>query len=462
MRHFDLCVIGSGSGNSVVTKEFADRSVAIVDGAPWFGGTCLNAGCIPSKMLSHPADLAESARHSAALGLDLGQVRVRWPDLRNRVLTRIDNSAEAAELQRGRHPNVTVFRQQASFVGRKRLLIGQDELISADQFVLAAGSRPRVPDLPGLEDPAVAERVHTSDDIMRLPQLPRSLVIVGGGSVAAEFAHIFGALGTRVTVLHRGEQLLRQADEAVGERFTELLSRRVALRLGQSVVSLEPTSDGVIVGTLDADGVEYFFEGERVLLALGRIPNGDTLNPAAAGVDLHDDGRVVVDSRQRTTAEGVWALGDVCAPAMLKHVANHEADVVRHNLLHPDAPIEADHRFIPHAVFSGPQLAWVGATEQSLREAGTRFVSSVRDFSSVAYGWAMEDSDSFAKVLADPDTGLLLGAHILGPDAANLLQPLIQAMSFGLTASKVATGQYWIHPALAEVVENALLDLPLV
>ncbi|MEN0071623.1 MAG: FAD-dependent oxidoreductase, partial [Propionicimonas sp.] len=303
--------------------------------------------------------------------------------------------------------------------------------------------------------------VHTSDDIMRLPELPRSLVIVGGGSVAAEFAHIFAALGTSVTLLNRGDRLLRRADEAIGERFTQLLSRRVTLRLGQTVAALEATSDGIIVGTVDADGVEYFFEGERVLLALGRIPNGDTLNLAATGVDLDADGRIVVDAYQRTTADGIWALGDVSSPVMLKHVANHEAGVVRHNLLHPDDLVEADHRFIPQAVFSGPQVAWVGATEQSLREAGTRFVSAVRDYSSVAYGWAMEDSDHFVKLLADPGTGLLLGAHVIGPDAANLLQPLVGAMSFGLTAPATAGGQYWIHPALPEVVENALLDLPL-
>ncbi|MDQ7992012.1 MAG: FAD-dependent oxidoreductase, partial [Propionicimonas sp.] len=155
MQHFDLCVIGSGSGNAVATKEFADRSVAIVDGAPWFGGTCLSAGCIPSKMLAYPADVAEVARHGAALGIDVPRVQVRWPELRERVLNRVDRSAEAAERQRERHARVTVFRDQASFVGQKRLLVGEDVLLSADQFVVAAGSRPRVPDLPGIEDPAV-------------------------------------------------------------------------------------------------------------------------------------------------------------------------------------------------------------------------------------------------------------------------------------------------------------------
>ncbi len=460
MQHFDLCVIGSGSGNSVAGKEFRDVRVAIVDGAPWFGGTCLNAGCIPSKMLTHPADVAEAARRAGVLGVEVSGVRVRWADLRARVVARVDAEAATAEQQRERHPNVTVFRAQARFTGPRRLQVGQEEL-TADRFVIAAGSRPWLPPLPGLDDPAVAARVHTSDDIMRLPELPRSLVVLGGGAVAAEFAHIFAACGTAVTLVHRGQRLLRTADEQVSERFTDLLSRRVTLRLGHALASVEATAGGVIVGTVDDDGVEYFFEGERVLLGLGRVPNADTLNLSATGVELRPDGRVVVDATGRTTADGIWALGDVSSPYLLKHVANHEARVVRHNLLHPDDPVETDHRFVPQAVFSGPAVAWVGATEQELRAAGRRYVIAIRAYADVAYGWAMADTDHFVKLLADPDDGRLLGAHVIGPEAADLLQPLTQAMTFGLDARTMARGQYWIHPALSEVVENALLDLPL-
>lgn len=461
MDHFDLCVIGSGTGNSLVNRWFRNQKVAIVDGAERYGGTCLNAGCIPSKMLAYPADLAASVGPAARLGVDLRGASVRWRELQDRVFGRIDPMAESAEEYRRKNAHVTLFREHGHFVGPKRLRVGDQE-ITADAFVLAAGSRPRIPELPGIDDPAVAERVHTSEDIMRLPSLPSSLVIVGGGSVATEFAHIFSAFGTRVTLLYHGSRLLRRADEAVGERFTDLLSQRVNLRLNQTLASLEITPSGMLeVETADADGVEYFFEGEHLLLAIGRVSNGDTLDLAATGVEVGPDGRVVVDAQQRTTAEGIWALGDISTPVMLKHVANHEMRVVQHNLLHPDDPIESDHRFVPQAVFSSPQVAWVGLTEQELRASGRAYVTSTRDYSTVAYGWAMEDTEHFVKLLADPATGLLLGAHIIGPDAANLLQPLTQAMSFGLDAATMASGQYWIHPALVEVVENALLDLPL-
>ena len=461
MQHFDLCVIGSGTGNSLIDRRFRNRSVALVDGAERFGGTCLNAGCIPTKMFAHPADLAEAARHAAALGVDTGSVTVRWGDIQSRIFGRIDPIAISSEAYRQRNEHVTLFRHNARFIGPKVLQVGEEE-ITADAFVLAAGSRPRLPDIPGLDDPACAARVHTSESIMRLPSLPDRLVIVGGGSVAAEFAHIFAAFGTAVTVLHRGDRLLRAADEAVGRRFTELLSRRVTLRLGQGVTGLEPVlAGGVEVNTADRDEIEYSFIGDQVLFAMGRIPNSDTLAVAATGVAVDPDGRVLVDAHQRTNVDGIYALGDISGARQLKHVANHEARVVRHNLLHPDDLISTNHRFIPQAVFSGPQVAWVGRTEQDLREAGARYVTATRDYGDVAFGWAMEDTDHFVKVIADPDTGLLIGGHVIGPEAANLVQPLIQAMSFGLTVPNMARGQYWIHPALAEVVENALLDLRL-
>jgi mycothione reductase len=166
-----------------------------------------------------------------------------------------------------------------------------------------------------------------------------------------------------------------------------------------------------------------------------------------------------VDCHQRTSASHIFALGDVSSAYQLKHVANHEARVVAHNLLHPDEPEAADHRFVPHAVFTSPQIASVGFTEQGARDADVPFIVGRCDFSAIAYGWAMNDPEGFAKVLADPHTGLLLGAHVIGPEASVLVQPLIQAMSLGQDARSVARGQYWIHPAMSELVENALLAL---
>ncbi len=461
MRHFDLCVIGSGSGNSIIDESFDDLSVALVDKGERFGGTCLNVGCIPTKMFVHPADLASSVEHAKRVGVDLGAASADWPAIRDRVFGRIDPISEGGEEWRRSNRNVTLYREAGHFVGPKRLRIG-DETITADRFVLAGGSRPYVPDYPGLDDPQVAARVHTSDDIMRLDELPASLVIIGGGFVAAEFAHVFSAFGTKVTVLQRSEVMLRKEDADIAAAFTEQLASRVHLRLKQQIVGFEMTDrDTVIVESVDAKGIHYDFECERVLVALGRIPNGDLLNLAATGVETHPDGRVKVDEYQQTTVKGIFALGDMSSAAQLKHVANHEARVVQHNLLHPRRMIAADHRFIPHAVFSDPQVASVGLTEAEAKERGKPYVTARQNYGDVAYGWAMEDTDHFVKLIADPKTKRLLGAHLLGPEATTLIQPLIQAMSFDLDVPSMARGQYWIHPALTEVVENALLGLKL-
>ena len=287
-------------------------------------------------------------------------------------------------------------------------------------------------------------------------------MIIGGGFVAAEFAHIFTSFGTDVTLLQRSDALLKREDADIAQAFTEQLAQRVNVRLKQTVVGLEYTDrNTVIVESVDPDGIHYDFEAERVLLAVGRVPNSDLLNLPATGVTVHDDGLVVVDDHQQTVVKGIFALGDLSTPSQLKHVANHEARVVQHNLLHPRRMIAADHRFIPCAVFSDPQVASVGLTEAQAEKARRRYVAVRQDYASVAYGWAMEDQGHFVKLIAEVRTKKLLGAHILGPQASTLIQPLIQAMSFGLDVPSMARGQYWIHPALTEVVENALLALEL-
>jgi mycothione reductase len=457
MRHFDLCIIGSGSGNSIADRRFADLDIAIVEKGT-YGGTCLNVGCIPTKMLVYPADLARVPAGARRLGVDLESAGVRWPEVRDRIFGRIDSISAAGETWRRQNPNVTLYRRPAHFVGFKALDTGEGEVITADRFVIAAGSRAVLPDIPGLN----TVTAHTSDTVMRLEHLPRSMVIIGGGYVAAEFGHIFSAYGTAVTIVNRSASLLRHEDHDVARRFTDLMSRKVDVRLDTAVSGVQRLDgDQVAVTATGADGSPQTLQADVLLVATGRRPNGDTLNLAATRVRLDSDGYVDVDSYQRTTAEGIFALGDVSSHSQLKHVANHEMRVVQHNLLHPDDPVRSDHRFIPHAVFSEPQVASVGITEQQARQGGIRYVCAVQNYGSVAYGWAMEDTDHFVKLVADPDTGRLLGAHLIGPQASSLIQPLIQAMSFDLSAFEMARGQYWIHPAMSEVVENALLSLPL-
>jgi mycothione reductase len=457
VRHFDLVIIGSGSGNSLPDERFADLDIALIEEGV-FGGTCLNVGCIPTKMFVYTADLAREIEGASRFGVDAVREKVRWTDIRDRVFGRIDPISEGGRRYRAHgEPNITLYSGHAEFTGPKRLVVsfqdGSTEELTAERIVLAAGSRPVIPDVI-----ATAELpYHTSDTIMRIDEPPERLVILGGGFIGAEFAHVFSALGSRVTVVTRGDALLRHLDETVARRFTALVRQRWDVHTNAPPVSCAAGDPGVVLEFADGRQVT----GDLLLVAAGRRPNSDRLGLAAAGVATHPDGRVVVDEYQRTTVPGIYALGDICSPFQLKHVANHEARVVAHNLLYPDAPRKADHRFVPSAVFTAPQIASVGLTEAECRERGLDYVSAMQDYSSVAYGWAMEDSEGFCKLLADRSSGLLLGAHLMGAQASTLVQPLIQAMSFGLPASEMARGQYWIHPALPEVVENALLRLPL-
>ncbi|WP_018681994.1 mycothione reductase [Actinokineospora enzanensis] len=463
MAHYDLVIIGTGSGNSLLDPRFAKWRVAVVERGV-FGGTCLNVGCIPTKMFVHAADVAAVPAHSARLGVDETLDRVRWRDIRDRVFGRIDPIAAGGAKYRAEHPdnaNVTVYAGNARFTGERRLEITPNdgsavETVTADRIVLAAGGRPVIPDVPGLAEVGY----HTSDTVMRIDDLPRRMVILGGGFISAEFAHVFSALGVEVTVISRSGALLRAEDRDVSLRFTQLAQERWDVRLDRKILRAERVDDAIRLHLEGPDGAETV-DTDLLLVATGRVPNADQLDVAAGGIEIGPTGHVVADEFQRTSAGNVWALGDISSPFELKHVANHEARVVQHNLLNPDDPIRSDHRFVPHAVFTSPQIASVGITEQEAEARGIPWVAATEAFAGIAYGWAMEDTTGFAKILADPDTGLILGAHIIGPQAPTLLQPIIQAMSFGLDARSMARGQYWIHPGMPEVVENALLNLPL-
>jgi mycothione reductase len=455
VAHFDLAIIGTGSGNALVTPDFDGRRVAVIE-AGTFGGTCLNVGCIPTKMYVYAADVANTVTHAGRYGIDATLDGVRWPDIRDRVFGRIDPIAAGGQDYRVNGPNTTAFLGHASFLGRKCLRIdgGTDSgaEITADQIVIAVGARPTVPD----EVRESRVPFHTSDTVMRLDELPKRLVILGSGFIAAEFAHVFSALGSQVTVVARGNALLRQLDAEISARFTAIARQQWDVRLNAELTRVG--GDGREVRLDFADGSQVI--GDVLLVATGRVPNTANLGLEVAGIATHGGG-VTVDAHGRTNVEGVWALGDVTGAHQLKHVANHEARVVAHNLAHPDDLRSFDHRYVPSAVFTSPQIASVGLTQEQLEAAGRNYVTRTQAYGDTAYGWAMEDTTGVCKVIADPATGELLGAHLMGHQASILIQPLIQGISLGQSVTEIAHGQYWIHPALCEVVENALLGLEL-
>ncbi|MDK6492236.1 mycothione reductase [Corynebacterium coyleae] len=456
--HYDLIIVGTGSGNSILTPDFDDKKVAIVEKGK-FGGTCLNVGCIPTKMYVLAAEHAFAAREAGKLGVDLEFHGADWDAIKERVFdNRIDLIAKGGEnYRRNECDNVTVYDMEASFVGPKTLKTGRggvEETITADTIILAAGARPFIPER------AKGVTYHTNEDVMRLDELPKSMTIVGGGFIAMEFAHVFDALGTDVTIISRSP-LLRPLDEDLRDPFNEIATQRYTTHIGHTVASA--TEDGSQVTlTLDDDTQ---VTSDALLIATGRIPNSDTLNVAAGGIETHDDGRVKVDEFGRTTAEGVWSLGDLSSPYQLKHVANAEMRAVTHNVLATwrgnGALVPMPHDHVPSAIFTHPQIATVGLTEQQAIEAGHDVTVKVQNYGDVAYGWALEDSTGLVKLIADRSTGKLLGAHYMGPQASTLIQQMITVMAYDLDLREFPRSQYWIHPALAEVTENAILGLDL-
>lgn len=462
--HVDILIIGSGSANSMLVPELADKKIAIIEKGR-FGGTCLNVGCIPTKMFVYTAHMAATPAQAGRFGLTEELTGVDWPAIRDRVFSRIDPISEGGREYRLEHPDndhVDLIEGVARFTGPKSLVVdtseGQVE-VSAETIIIGAGSRPDFPNVEGITEVGA----YTSDDIMRMEKLPSSLLILGSGFIAAEFGHIFSSLGVQTTLIARSEAVLRSEDADISSAITEALGEQMTVELGFQATRAQRINGQIhLHGT--RGGEEVTLVGNEILVATGRRRNTDLLDIPAAGFDLDGD-RLVVDEYQRVVrggkpVEGVWALGDICSPYLLKHVANAEQRTVATNLIATMTGAEltpADHRFVPHAVFTNPEIGSVGMTGAEAQEAGLDAVSVRQDYADVAYGWAMEDRSGFVKLIVERGTTRILGAHIFGAQASILIQLLIQAMSTGQTAADIARTQFWIHPALAEVVENALL-----
>jgi mycothione reductase len=451
MKSYDLIVLGAGSGNMLLAPELDHLSTAIVE-PDRFGGTCLNRGCIPSKMLVLAADAARGITDAQRLGVHATLDKIDWPAIRSRIFGRLDPLHHSAITYR-RSNGIDVYTDPARFIAPRVLDVGGEQ-ITATQIVVATGARPVVPPIPGLE----GVRYHTSDTIMRIDAIPTSLIVIGGGFIAAELGHVFGAFGSDVTIVARGPRLLAAEDEQVSARFTEIAQRRFTVLLDSDATAVSRCPEGVAV-TVERDGQVEELRAEMLLVATGRRPNTDLLDVATGGLDVDEHGHLVADTSYRTSVQGVWAFGDAANHFQLKHMANAEARIVTHNLAHPDDLRQLVPTVTPHAVFSEPQIASVGLTEQAARRDGVEHVVAVKDYADAAYGWALEDTTSFVKIIADPHTRLLLGAHIIGPQAATLLQPLLQAIMLGTTVDQLAHDVLYVHPALTEVVEQALLTL---
>jgi dihydrolipoamide dehydrogenase len=401
----------------------------------------------------YPADVIRMAEEAKAIGIHAKIEKVDFNLIMKRVWEIVLDDRREMEHGVARTKQIQFFNMDGSFVSDYTMKVGK-ERITANTIIIASGARPLIPPIEGLEKIGYL----TSATIFDIKEPPESLVIVGGGYIAAEFAHFFSAIGTKVTILGRNPRLVPQEEPEISELLKDKMSRYCQVHTGYEAVRAEISNElKTVIATNRADEQTYEFSGQEILVAAGRRSNSDILKPENTGVETDKRGWIKTDPFLRTTKEGIWALGDARGKHMFRHTANYEAGIVWRNAFtehqHP-----VDEHAVPHAVFTYPQVASVGMTEEQARKDHEILVG-VKKYADVAKGYAMGEEDGFVKVIVDGATGRILGAHVIGPHAAILVQQIVYLMN-------TEEQNYWplaraqtIHPALSEVTVGAFGNL---
>jgi dihydrolipoamide dehydrogenase len=454
MADYDVLVVGGGTGNNVAAAAAdAGLETALVEKGK-LGGTCLNRGCNPSKMLIQAATAANHVREADQFFLDATLDDVDYAAIIDDMDETLAPISEGMDERYREKDHLTLYSDEAQFVGERTVAVG-GERVSGEKVVVAAGSRPLVPPIDGLDE---VDYMTSTDALYRREQ-PDSLVVLGGGYIAVELGYFFESLGTDVTIIEMQGTLVNREDTDIAAAFTEIARQRHDVYTGHRATRVESAGAGVRVHAETEDGDEIAVEAEDVLVALGRQPNTDTLDVEAAGIETDDRGFIVTNDRLETSAEGVWAQGDIADNAMFKHSGDYETEIAVDNVVH-GRDRAADFTAMPHAIFTEPQMAGVGATEDELQEAGREYVVGREDLPGTPMGRAKKLDAGFVKVLAAPD-GEILGCHILGYEASVLLHEAVVAMRAGSGTVSDITDTIHAHPTLNKVVEYAFDDVDL-
>ena len=454
MEKFDLIVIGAGSGLDVALAAAGDGlKVAIVE-RDKMGGTCLNRGCIPSKMLLHSADVVDSIKRAEDFGIHVDGFSVDFNDIISKISNFVDSEANEIEKSFSGDGNPKLIKGEAKFVGHKQLKVGE-KVIAADKILIASGGRPLIPEIPGLKESGYI----TSNEALRLSKLPETMIIIGGGYIAAEMAHFFGSMGTRITILQRGGAMLSREDDEISALFTGVFSKKHNVLLSTEALNVRKDHGKFIVKT-STKGAEHKneIESDEILIASGRAPNTENLQLENSGVKLNSLGYVNVDEYLETDESGIYALGDVVGKYLFKHSANLEAQFSYFNITDSAKKISVNYFATPHAVFTSPQVAAVGLTEREAKKMGYNFVIGRSKFINTGMGMAIKDYDGLVKLIVEKSTEKILGCHIIGSDAATLIHEVVVAMISGDGVLSNIIDAIHVHPALSEVIQRAAIS----
>ncbi|MCT3809949.1 dihydrolipoyl dehydrogenase [Elizabethkingia anophelis] len=456
MENYDVTVIGSGPGGYVAAIRSAQLGyrTLLVEKYNTLGGTCTNVGCIPTKALldstHHYSDaLKKFSQHGINLdtiGLDFGQMFRRKADV-------VQKNTEGLEFLMKKN-NITRIKGTASFVDNSTIEIrneGTVQKVTSKNFIIATGSKPSF--LPGIN--IDKERIITSTEALSLKELPKSMVIIGGGVIGVEMASVFNRLGTEVSILEYADHLISAMDHELGKTLQKILKKDgMDIRLQQAVYKAENLGNRTKVYFRDKNGTENSLEADYILVAVGRRPYTENLGLENTGVKLDERGFIITDEKLQTSVPGIYAIGDVIGGAMLAHKAEEEGVFVAETIDWQKPHIHYER--IPSVVYTWPEVASVGATEEELKKNNIDYRSGKFPFSASARARASMDMEGFAKVLVDPKYGEILGVHIIGPRAADSIAQAVVALEYEVTAKDMFSISY-AHPTYTEVLKEAYM-----
>ena len=456
MSVYDVAVIGSGPGGYVAAIRCSQLGLktALIEKYSTLGGTCLNVGCIPSKSLLDSSHHYEDAtKHFSEHGIEIeGSITINFQQMIDRKAAVVEQTTKGIDYLMQKN-KIDVFEGLGSFVDATHIKIdGKDaQTIEAKYSIIATGSKPA--SLPFIK--VDKERVITSTEALKLKEIPKHLVVIGGGVIGLELGQVYRRLGAEVSVIEYADRITPVMDAGLSKELMKVMKKQgVKFFLSHGVNKVESNGKQVTVAAKDKNGAEVQFEGDYCLVSVGRRPYTDGLNAEAAGVQVNDRGQVEVNDHLQTTASNIYAIGDVVRGAMLAHKADEEGVLVAEFLAGQKPHI--DYNLIPNVIYTWPEVAAVGKTEEQLKASGIAYKTGQFPMRALGRARASMDTDGFVKILADAQTDEVLGVHMIGARAADLIAEAVTAMEFRASAEDIARMSH-SHPTYAEAIKEAAL-----
>jgi pyruvate/2-oxoglutarate dehydrogenase complex dihydrolipoamide dehydrogenase (E3) component len=443
---FDVAVIGGGSGGYAAARTAAAAALksVVIEGGREVGGLCILRGCMPTKALLYVAEVKHLAEHAATWGVRAGKVDFNFAKVMARKNAQIEDFADfrVQQLNAGKFKFI---RANASFLDTHTVQLSNGKKLTAESFVIATGSRVAPSPLPQLNEVGFI----TSDEAVALKKLPKSLIILGGGAIACEFAQFFARFGVKVTLIQRSARLLKEFDADAGTEI-EKVFRREGISVFTGTKLVDARRQGKLKKVFfEHNGKRVSFAAEEILFALGRVPNTASLDLENAGVKT-EDGRVIANRKMQTSAPHIFAAGDCTGPHEIVHIAIQQGETAVHNIVKAKTARQMDYRLLLSVVFTEPQVAFVGLTEKVAAARGIPFLAASYPFNDHGKSLIMEAKDGFVKLLANPKTGEILGGACVGPVGGELIHEIVTAMAKRTTAHELAAVPHY-HPTLAEI-----------